>query len=93
MTIETLKEQLANASPMFKRILQSRIDKLEFDASPIQSYASYLKSVYSFRGNEVYTQGYYHEPDVRDIHNFLTALRWRYKNVTELELKEALKFL
>ena len=93
MTIETLKEQLANASPIFKRILQSRIEKLEFDQSPIQGYTNYLKSVYSFRGNEVYTQGYYHEPDVRDEHNFLVALQWKYKNVTKLELKEALKFI
>jgi hypothetical protein len=84
--IEELKAKLATASPMFKRILQSRIEKLEFDASPIEGYVSYLKSVYSFKDGKVFSRGYYHDIELMDEHNFLRSLEWKYPKITKTDL-------
>ena len=72
----------------YKKIEESFIEKPKVELS---EQAEYLLSIYKFKDGKIFTQGYFHTPDLRDEHNLYQALVWKYKDVTKEEFKEILK--
>jgi hypothetical protein len=58
---------------------------------PQSEQAKYLQSVYTFRDGKVLHCGIYEPIDERLIHNFFSALKWKYPNITKDEVQNILK--
>jgi hypothetical protein len=72
----------------YRKVKESFIEKPKME---IGEQAEYLLSIYKFKDGKIFTQGYFHVPDLRDEHNLYQALVWKYNDVTKEEFQTILQ--